>query len=147
MSCNCPTEQTFPQEQKQFSLTNRIEIAKIDQICNTNRNKFDMLRFNLNKTIKQSVITLGIKQSEYDVYLVYEIQNGRFDLHQKSFSDYIERKSIYFFVNKAISKPLKYLNTKLYDLWRTKSGNIGTSTTPFPIPTIRFPLIMPSREL
>ena len=135
----CCTDQIpFPQPPETFSLTNFVEIVKIDSLCNTNQNHFEMVGVS-ERRIREEVAKFNINQLKYTTYIV---NNNKLEII--SFDDQIEKFRTYFFINnKLICR--KDLLDKIIDLYNLRYGTKITGSVYFPKPLIRFPPQMPSR--
>lgn len=144
--CDCTDTRPFPQPFESISLTNYVELIKVDELYNPNHNGFEIIRQVYQMPdIKHMTAVLSIYSSKYDAYLATPQMNG-FKLTKIDFHSEILRNTIYFFINKKFStKPLKVLQERIYEIWRERTdanfqGNVYHKSTPN-----RFPFIMPSR--
>jgi hypothetical protein len=128
----CCTDQPFPEVAPAFSLTNHIEIIRVDNICSPRPNQFNMLPYTSNKTLRQLFAPLDISPSNYSLYRITSL--NPFKTVNCDFTDYPEQFAIYF----AISAIIICLNdSRLYQIWLTNSSYNNT--------VIQFPIQMPSR--
>lgn len=143
----CTDPAPFPQPQDNFSLTNYVEIFKVENICAQGpRNQMDMIRYTEPPPrLKEIISKFNIFESKYVAYHVMQILSNRFKIEQVFFTDNIMRNTIYFFLNRNITCGLDALGIKFFDAWQTRSGTARLGTVYFPEPIIRFPLGMPSR--
>lgn len=135
-----------PGEVINFSLTNYIELVKVDELDVPKHNRFEMVRQQFDPlTLRQVVSAYNIFADGYDAFLVTAILHGQFKIVPVLFTDHFLRQSIYFFVNKKIEKSRYVLELKLFEIWRTIAGANFQGTVYKPSTLNRFPYIMPSR--
>ena len=146
--CACTDPDPFVASD-QISLTNWVELIRIEQNCSTARNQFEMIPFS-NKTLRSIMCKWNITGATHAAYIVTKILSDRFKIKPIPYDlcneTYITRKTIYFFVNNNIPQDdMDILERRLFDYYRSKSGTVRTGSVYFPEPLIRFPFQMPSR--
>ena len=139
------TPPEFPQPIKTINLTDYVEIIKVDQLYEHTSNQFEIVNYDVTKTIQNMAAKYNIFQGSYIPYAITSIESDRLKIIEKSWYSIIERKQTIFFVNILFTKSRLQLETLLFDLWRTNAGTVKMGSTSFPEPFIRFPYIMPSR--
>jgi hypothetical protein len=140
----------FPTPSRQFSLTNNIEIAKIDEIYQNNHNQFDMIPFAEELTLRRAAARFGINPGQYNIFQISPptfnvTKASQFRLIDRNYNEFIQRRSTYFFINVQINKTKAKLALLLFETWKTNAGADRISTVYFPVIPDRFRYIMPSR--
>lgn len=145
-TCPCPANTTpFPQPFENFSLTNWVELVKVDEIWNTKHNGFDFVRLAPDpQTIRQAVSGRNIFADTHDAYRAF-VKAGAFTLTPVLYTDRLVRHAIYFFINKKIKKTRDELGKRCTDLWQTRAGADAQGSVYHPSHLNRFPYEMPSR--
>ena len=148
---NCTDPRPFPQPYETISLTNWIELIKVDDLYNPVKNKFEIIRQTSPlMDLKPIAAGLGVVPSKYDIYQATKILQGfdtiGFRILPIPFHTYLQIYTTYFFVNKKFSnKSREQLRQQLWEIYRTRAGTRPQSSVYFPHNPIRFPYVMPSR--
>jgi hypothetical protein len=146
MSGTCP----LPPSPEQHSLTNWIELVVVDDINEHARttNRFDMVRQTTPpRTVQGAFCPYNAYPDYYTPYIVTEIQSNKLKIIPVAYSDFLESKSTYFYVNKNILKNRNYLESRLWIIWQTHAGANKFGSASFPSSPVRFPRQMPSRGI
>jgi hypothetical protein len=139
----------FPTPSRQFSLTDNVELVRVDELYQANHNQFEMIPFKQNLTLRRAAAKFGINPSKYNIYQVLPATANtttanNFKLISRNYNQFIQRKSTYFFVNVQFNKTREELELLLFEAWETHIG-AGQSTVCFPVTPDHFKFIMPSR--
>ena len=157
-SCdNCTDPRTFPQPFESISLTNFVEIVKVDDLYYPVKNKFEMIRHtSAFLDLKSVAAGFGAIPSLYDPYLSTRIipptvqpeTPPPFKLTLIPWHTYLAINSTYFLINKKWSgKSIRDLQRQIWQIWLSRAGSNGQSSVYSKKSPIRFPYIMPSRNM
>lgn len=127
-----------------ISLTDHIEIIKIEDLFKAGTNLFEMIPKTTSR-IKDIVGRFKIFESTHAAYLV-QIKQFELSLTQIAYTDAFNPLSSYMFVNrKIILQDEKRMENRLFEIYRMRAkpivrGDVGRNKQ-----IARFPIQMPSR--
>jgi len=142
MECTNCTQPNFPQTQKQFSLTNYVEIIIIESICGKNRNQYHLIPYN-KITLRKATAQYATPDT-HKAYKTTEIKNDQIKTQETSYNEIITKKATYFIINKQITCRINQLESILYQLWTSIDQPKITKNR---YNAYRRPMILPSRTL
>jgi hypothetical protein len=144
-NCQC-SNTTAPGTVENFSLTNYVELVKVDELDVPKHNRFEMVRQQFTPlTVRQVISAFNVFADGYDAYVVVATLADSFKIMPVLFTDPLRPKSTYFFVNQKFTVSRDVLQAKLYEIWRTRAGANKFGSVYEPSTPNRFPYIMPSR--
>lgn len=125
-----------------LSITDYIEIVKVDDLYRSGVNKFEIIRTPEEPTrIKDIVGRYKINSSTHKIYI-----SDNFNLKQIAFTDILERNTILFFINIKINVDHDVLKQRLRDIWQTRAGVSQQGNESQEKIYNEFPIQMPSRN-
>ncbi len=125
MSSSGTTPPDLTKVQNQCSLTNHIELIRVDGICEYSPSKFEMVRWkNPSETLQHLFAALSVFRGTYDLY---QANFETMKLVEMSFDDLSKNKAIYFAVKKTITcrRDKTRLLQALYNIWLQNAGTIS----------------------
>jgi len=146
MNSSGTTPPDLTKVQNQFSLTNWVELIRINGICIYSPSKFEMVRWkNPPETLQHLFAALSVFRGTYDLYQAQFI--NAFKLTEVSFDDLSKNKGIYFAVKKTITcrRDKPKLLSALYNIWLQNAGTSIPASAGYPSVPEKFPIEMPSR--
>ena len=132
MSSTGTTPPDLTKVQNQPSLTNYVELVRVDGICEYSPSKFEIVRWkNPPETLQHLFAAMSVFRGSYDLYYFSLTR-----LKQVSFDDLSERKATYFAIKNTITcrKNTSKFAATLFNIWTQR-------------PAIICPVVMPSRIL
>jgi hypothetical protein len=134
--------------QNQCSLTNYIELIRVDALCERVPAQFEMVRWkNPSETLQHLFAMMNVFRNQYDLYEITpkDMAAHIFKLKSVSFDDLSERKAVYFAIKNTItSRSTIKLTSTLYNIWVQIGGSFEYPGTSEKL-SMRFPIAMPSR--